>query len=62
MAPVACGVAYGQKDRFVLEPCFLERFRTPRIPVHGVMGVLLKVGALLVDQAIRMHSVHYRKP
>ena len=36
-----------------------ERFVAPRVPVHGIVGVLQQVGTLLVDEAIGMHCVFY---
>jgi hypothetical protein len=40
VAPVACRVAYGDKDWFVLVLGFLECFLAPWVPVYGVIGVL----------------------
>ena len=52
VAPVAGRVADGQKDRPILLACQRQGFRTPWIPVHGVMGVLAQIGALFGDEAI----------
>ncbi len=56
VAPVARGVADAQKNRFVLALRSLERFRSPRVPVDGVPGVLEEIGAGLVGEAVR-HGV-----
>ena len=44
VAPVAGGVADRHEHRLVLLAGALERLGTPRIPVHGVLGVLQQVG------------------
>ena len=43
MTPVAGGIADGEKHGLILHARFLERFFAPRVPIHGVMGVLKKV-------------------
>ncbi len=48
MAPMAGGIADGEKDRFVVFPGFFERLGAPGTPIHWVMGMLEKVGALLL--------------
>ena len=53
VAPVARGVADAQQDRLVLRLRPLQRLLAPRVPVHGIVGVLQQVGAGLVDQSIR---------
>jgi hypothetical protein len=52
MAPVARGISYGKEDRFLFlfRPC--KGILTPRIPVHGISGMLEKVGAFFVNQTI----------
>jgi hypothetical protein len=52
MAPVACGISNGKEDRFLFlsRPC--KRILTPRIPVHGISGMLEKIGTLFVNQTI----------
>jgi len=52
MAPVAGGIAYGEEDRPVFSGCGLEGFLSPGVPVHGIVGVLPQVEALLGDEAI----------
>jgi hypothetical protein len=52
MAPVACRVAYRQENGLVLAACPRQCFRTPRVPVHRVVGVLQKVGTGGVAQAV----------
>ncbi len=56
VAPVAGGVADGEQNRFVFPASPLQGFLAPRIPVHGVVGVLLKVRARLVDQGVFVHG------
>ena len=58
MAPVAGGVADGEKDGLVLPPGLLKGFRTPRIPIYRVFRVLQQIGRALVCQMIR----HERPP
>ena len=53
VAPVAGRIADGQEDRPVFAPGAVEGLLAPRIPVHGVVGVLPEVGARLPGQAVR---------
>ncbi len=53
VAPVTGRVADREEDRLVLLPGSRERLVTPRIPVHGIRGVLQQVGTRLVGQAVR---------
>ena len=54
-------VADREKDRSVLCTRFLDRFRSPGIPVHRIIGVLLQVRAGLVGEPIggvrRTHKI-----
>ena len=52
VAPMAGGVTDAEKDRFVLVARFLQRLFAPRIPFHGVAGVLEQIGAGFIDQAV----------
>ena len=52
VAPVAGGVADGEQDRLVLGAGPLEGLVAPRVPVDGVVLVLLEVGARLVRQSV----------
>ena len=52
VAPVAGGVADGEEDRPVLRSRPLERFRSPRMPVHRIVGVLQEIGAGLGGETI----------
>ena len=45
LAPVAGRVAYRQQDRSVLGPRTVQRAAIPGLPVDGLVGVLLQVGA-----------------
>ena len=49
VTPVARGVAYGDQHGFVLGCCLLESLRAPRIPIHGVLGVLKQIRRRFVD-------------
>src|SRR4051812_31905832 len=60
MAPVTGRVSDREQDRFVLGLRTLERVRTPRIPIDGIVSVLPQVRALLVDQTIRFAPVMVR--
>jgi hypothetical protein len=50
---MAGGIAHGKENGFVFLFCPPEGFVTPRIPVHGVSGMLNKVRTLLVKETIR---------
>ena len=58
VAPVARRVADGQEDELLFLPGFVEGFLTPRVPVHGVVGVLEQVRAALLGQAIGFTFLH----
>ena len=52
LTPVTRGVTDGEEDRFVLLFRFFEGRLGPGIPVHGIIGMLQKVGALLMNKLI----------
>ena len=52
VAPVAGGVADAQEDQLVLAARAGQRFLAPRIPVHGILGVLRQVGAGFAFESI----------
>ena len=54
VAPVAGAVADGEEDGFVLGLGLGEGLFAPRIPVHGIVGVLTQVRGFFVDQPIRI--------
>ena len=56
MAPVARGIAAGEKDGFVFPFGHLERFIPPGKPRHGIVRVLLQVRALLFRKTVRRHQ------
>lgn len=41
VTPVARAVSYGDEYRFVLSLCALKGFVAPRVPVYGIVFVLL---------------------
>ena len=53
MAPVAGGITDAEENQFVFHFCPLKCFRTPGIPIYGVMGMLQEVRASLVDEPVR---------
>jgi hypothetical protein len=53
VAPVTGGVADRQEDRLILLFGDSESLLPPRIPIHGVVGVLQQVGALLVLKTVQ---------
>ena len=53
MAPVTRGVSDGEKNRLVLPPRLFKGDVSPGIPVHWIIGVLDKVGALFPYEMIR---------
>ena len=46
--PVAGRITYTDKDGFILLPGLLEGLSPPGVPVHGVVGMLQEIGALLL--------------
>jgi len=52
MAPVAAAVADAEKDRLVFPSGLLERLLPPGVPIHGIVGVLLEVGRVFIDQSV----------
>ena len=52
VAPVARGVADAEEDGLVLAGGQIEGLGPPRVPVNGVVGVLLQVGARFRCQSI----------
>ena len=52
VAPVARGIADAEEDWLALLLRPRQRLRPPRVPLHGVVRMLLQVGAGLVDQSI----------
>ena len=52
VAPVAGRIADRQEDRLLLAARAVERLVAPRIPVHGVAGVLLQVRTRLAGETI----------
>ena len=57
VAPVTGGVTDREQDRLVPGTGPLERLLAPRVPVHGVLGVLEQVRARLVREAIHGQAV-----
>jgi hypothetical protein len=60
MAPVAGGVAHGEKDGLVFPFRCSEGFFAPGVPVHGVKGVLEEVGALFREETINWGFPFFR--
>src|SRR5580704_2353881 len=58
---MARGIADRKKDRLVLAPRFFKRFGAPRVPIHGIMGVLEQVGTLLVCKLVGVHGIGTRR-
>ena len=52
VAPVAGGIADGQQDGLVLPARKGERFLTPRMPIHRIVGMLLKVKAGFLGEMV----------
>ncbi len=55
VAPVAGGVSDGKKDGFVFARRFGEGLVAPRVPIHGIVRVLQKIGALFLSETIGVH-------
>jgi len=49
VAPVTTTIADTQKNGFVLASCLFQSLSSLRVPIHGIMGVLLKIGADFMD-------------
>jgi hypothetical protein len=56
MAPVAGGVADGEEDGLIFAAGFFESLLAPGIPIDGVQGVLAKIRAFFVLEAIGWHK------
>jgi hypothetical protein len=54
---MASGVPDGQKDRLVFFPGFFEHFSRPGMPVHGIVRVLLQVGAAGMGETIKISLI-----
>ena len=52
LSPYPQNLARSQKNWPVLSGGGLEGFIAPGVPIHGIVGVLEEVGALLGDEAI----------
>lgn len=53
MTPVAGGISDGKKDRFVESTSEFECFRSPRMPIHGIVGMLQQIRALLICKPVQ---------
>jgi hypothetical protein len=52
VAPVAGGITDAEKDRAVFPLGSVQGLGSPGIPIYGVIGVLLKIGAFFVKKPI----------
>src|SRR2546427_613339 len=59
VAPVAGRVTDAQEDWLVVVLGPRQRLPSPWVPVNRVVGVLQKVGALLLDQSIRLSHLSF---
>jgi hypothetical protein len=57
MTPVAGGITDGKKDGFVLAPGLFKSGFAPRVPIYGIVGVLLKVGTFFGDEMVGHEDV-----
>jgi hypothetical protein len=55
MAPVTSGIADGKENGLVFAACFIESRLAPGKPIDGIVGVLTKIRALLVNESVRVH-------
>jgi hypothetical protein len=62
VAPVAGRVADAEEDRPVQQLGAGERIRTPREPVHGIIGVLEEIGTRLSGEAVGHQGDGTRDP
>ena len=61
VTPVARRIADRQQDGLVLAPRARQRFFAPRIPVHGVVRMLLKIRTRLRGESIPLHRRYPRR-
>src|SRR5439155_14117037 len=52
MTPVTGGIADGEENWLVLRLGASQGFVSPGIPVHGIVRMLLEIGARFVDEAV----------
>ena len=62
VAPVAGGVAHGDEDEAALATRPLEGLGAPRVPVDGVVRVLLQVRARLPDEVVALAADERDRP
>ena len=60
VAPMARRIANTHQDWLVLRFCFLQCLLSPRVPIHGIVGVLQQVNTRFINQLIGMfmHVFH----
>jgi len=56
MTPVACRVSDREENGFVFLASLLKGLFSPGMPVHGIMSVLLEIGAFLRYQTIGLFT------
>jgi hypothetical protein len=56
MTPMTGSISNAQKDWPVLISCLLQRFLTPGVPGHWIVGMLEQIGAGLVFEFVR-HTI-----
>lgn len=56
VAPVAGGVAHRQEDHLVLGLGRCNRFRSIRIPIDGIVGMLQEIRRLFEAQPVSLSS------
>jgi hypothetical protein len=56
VTPVAGRVADGYQDGFVFFTCSRQSLWTPRIPIHGIMGMLQQVRTLGMKESVGGHG------
>ena len=52
MTPMAGGIADREQDRTILFFGGLQGFRSPGVPLHGVVGMLQQVGTRFMNESI----------
>jgi transglutaminase-like putative cysteine protease len=56
---MASRVSYRKEDRFLFPPCSFKRFIPPGEPIHRVVGMLLQIGAALVNETVHIQMVNH---
>jgi len=54
MTPVTGGISDRKKNGFVFFFCLRQGFLSPRVPLHGIVGMLKEIRAGFIDELVRV--------